>query len=132
MNKTLEHNYKNLFSKWLLAVVLLLSFFNFSGLVIQTQQKSNAPQTTLVQSDQGRIVKSLIYQRALIHKQNRLNPLSFFVISSVNLSEVHSRQVKSQITDCNNLNMSCAQTCFFYQHKTIPQNTSDDPAIALV
>jgi len=128
---TRKHNYQNLFSKWLLAAVLLLSFFNFSGLVIQTQQKPGAPQTTWVQNTRGHIVKSISYQRALIHTQNRLNPISLFVLSSVNLSEIHSRQIKSQITDCSSLNMLCAQACFFYQHKTIPQNTSDDPAIAL-
>jgi hypothetical protein len=132
MKNTRIHNYQNLFSKWLLAAVLLLSFFNFSGFVIQTQQKPNAPQTTLVQSNQNRVVKTIAYQRALIHTQNRLNPLSFFFISSINLSEVHSRQVKAQITNYCNLNIPHLQTRFFYQHKTIPQNTSDDPAISLV
>jgi hypothetical protein len=43
---------------------------------------------------------------------------------------MYSRQVK--ITDYSRLNIANLQTRFFYQHKTIPQNTSDDPAIALV
>jgi hypothetical protein len=126
------HKYQNQPSKWLLAVVLLLSFFNFSGFVIQTQQKPNAPQTTWVQSAPTRIVKSIAYKRALIHRQNRLNPLSFFVRSSITIDEVHSKQVKAQISHYHGLNIPTLQTRFFYQHKTIPQNTSDDPAIALV
>jgi hypothetical protein len=132
MKNTRIHNYQNLFSKWLFAAVLLLSFFNFSGFVIQTQQKPIAPQTTLVQNSQNRVIKSIAYKRALIHTQNKLNPLSFFTISSINLSELHSRQVKAQIIDYRGLNIPTLQTRFFYQHKTIPQNTSDDPAIALV
>jgi hypothetical protein len=132
MNNTRIHKCQNLFSKWLLAAVLLLIFFNFSGLVTQTQQKPDAPQTTWVQSTRGHIIKSISYQRALIHTPNRLNPISLFAISSVNLSVVHSRKVRSQIIDCSSLNVPSAQACFFYQHKTIPQNTSDDPSIALV
>jgi hypothetical protein len=132
MNNTRTYNYQNPFSKWLLAAVLLLSFFTFSGLVVQTRAKPNTLQTTLVQINQNRVVKSIAYQRALIHTQNRLNTLPFFVMSSINLSEVHSRQVKAQISDYRSLNIPSLQTCFFYQHKTIPQNTSDDPAFALV
>ena len=130
MNTTRKPNHQNLFSKWLFAAVLLLSFFNFSGFVVQTQQKPNAPQTTWVQSNQNQVVKSIAYKRALIHTQNR--PNSFFVVSSINLSEAYSRQVKAQLINYCDSNIPCPQTRFFYQHKTIPQNTSDDPAIALV
>ena len=122
------HKYQNLFSKWLLAAVLLLSFFNFSGFVVQTQQKPNAQQTTLVQNPQNRVVKSIAYKRALIHAKNKLNAHSFFIISSINLSEIHNRQVKTQLNYYRCLNIPYLQTCFFYQHKTIPQNASNDPA----
>jgi hypothetical protein len=131
MNNTRTYNYQNPFSKWLLAAVLLLSFFTFSGLVVQTQAKPNALQTTLVQINQNRVVKSITYKRALGHTQNRLNTFSFFVTSAIDLSELHSRQVKTQISDHRGLNIPSLQTCFFYQHKTIPQSTSDNPAIAL-
>ncbi|WP_299590495.1 hypothetical protein [Mucilaginibacter sp.] len=132
MNNTRTYIYQNPFSKWLLAVVLLLSFFTFSGLVVQTQQKPNALQTTLVQINQNRVVKSITYKRALRHTQNGVNTFSFFVTSVIDLSELHSRQVKIQIASRCISNIRNLQTCFFYQHKTIPQNTSDDPAFTLV
>ncbi|SHL88549.1 hypothetical protein [Mucilaginibacter sp. OK098] len=132
MKNIRTHNYQNLFSKWLFAAVLLLSFFTFSGLVVQTQVKPNATQTTLLQSAPGRAVKSIAYKRALVHTKNKLNTLSFFSISSINLSEIHNGKANVQLTYYRALNILSLQTFFFYQHKTIPQNTSDDPAIALV
>ena len=132
MNNIRTYNYQTLLSKWLLAAALLLSFFNFSGFVIQTQQTPNTPQTTWVQNTKNQVAKSITYKRALNHTQNRLNTLSIFVIPSINLSEMHSRQVKVQITDHCNLNIPGLSTLLFYQHKTIPQNTGDDPAIALM
>jgi hypothetical protein len=132
MKNTRIYNYQNLLSKWLLAAVLLLSFFSVSGFVIQTQQKPCAPQTTWVQTRQNRLAKSITYKRALSHTHNRLNSPSFFILSSINLSAMHSRQLKVQMTDRCNPDIPGLSTLLFYQHKTIPQNTSDDPAIALV
>lgn len=132
MKNTRTYNYQTLLSKWLLAAVLLLSFFSFSGFVIQTQQKPGAPQTTWVQSSQNRVAKSITYKRALSQTHYRLNTFSFFVLSSINLSEMHSKQVKVQMIGRCNPDIPGLSTLLFYQRKTSPKNTSDDPAIALI
>lgn len=58
--------YQNPFSKWLFAVVLLLSFFNFSGFSIAPVQiKTDTQQTGLLGNPQRKPIKSVSYKSAL-------------------------------------------------------------------
>jgi hypothetical protein len=128
----LKHNYQNLFSKWLLAAALVISFFTFSGLAVKTNAITNVPQTRLVQSGHSAVVKSITYKRALSFAQNKRYSSAHLILSTVKLSEIHSILLKTQIINLCSFNAGNPQISLFYQHKIIPQNTGDEPAVNLV
>lgn len=126
MNNIICYNLKNAFSKWLFAAVLLLSFFTFSGVVVQTQIKFDKPQTTLVVNANTRVIKSINYSRLLV-------PVHFechVVAAYIDISRFHSQLVKADIIK---LSAICIpkQTGLFYQPKITSKNAEDDAAILL-
>jgi hypothetical protein len=120
------YNLKRRFSKGLFAAVLLLSIFTFSGFVAQTSTVNNKPQTILVAKSQGRFVKGISYSRVV--KEAAHKTVTFY--SFVELSRLHSNQVKIQIAVLSNRSMPTPGG-LFYRVKTIPQNPGDEPAIRL-
>jgi hypothetical protein len=118
--------YKNSISKWLFAVILLLSFFTFSGFVAQTEPTLNKPQTTLVVNSNSGPFKSINYKRALIasHSKDPVAPIL------IDLSRLYSQQVKIQITELTQSYIP-TQTGLFYKPKTTLQNADDDSALIL-
>jgi len=130
--KNRERNNQTLFSKWLLAVILLLSFFSFSGIAAQSLVKPNASFTEASYVIQKQAIKSIAYQRALKQVRSGSNTCSFFVESTISLAYFNSLQVKTLGQSYSSRNIDKLQNTSFYQHKTIPQNKGDEPAIALV
>jgi hypothetical protein len=130
MNSSLHYNYKNGFSKWLLATVLVLSFFTFSGWSVQSQIKQGARQTTLLFNNPAQPVKSITLTRALGHSCNKCFTL-FLVAPAFNLIYLHSRLISVLIKSHSGPGSNRLKTGFFYQAKTIPQNTGDLPVINL-
>lgn len=127
MNVT-RNDYERLFSKWLLAAVLILSFFTFSGLVVKQQPKFAAQKTELVKANEGRIVKSITFNRALRQIPGNFNTQGTFSVQIISLAKVHSGQAKMQFINCR-LHKTLPAG-FFYQYKTIP-NSNDAEPIAL-
>jgi hypothetical protein len=126
MNNTLHHNYQNGFPKWLLATVLVLSFFTFSGWPVQSQIKQTARQTTLLVNNPVQPVKSITLTRAIGYSYNNSTTL-FFVAPAFNLIYLHSRLTGIIIKNHSRLVSNRSKTGFFYHIKTIPQNTGDLP-----
>ena len=132
MNSNKHPNYQNAFTKCLLAAVLLLSFFVFSGSSAQSQTKQNVQQTTLLINRSNRLVKTTCFNGALRHIYCNHHARSVFVISAFNLANLHSLQIKTSIIrHCSPGMFISKKAGFFYRTKTIPQNTGDEPAIAL-
>ena len=119
-------NYKNAISKWLFAVVLILSFFTFSGFVVQSQTTFNKPKTTLTLSSNSRFFKSIDYKRALVSS----HPKAPVVSTLINRELLYSQRVKIQITELTKSYIPL-QTGLFYKPKTAPQNADDDFALIL-
>lgn len=130
--KNREHNNQTLFSKWLLAVILLLSFFTLPGIATQSQLKLNSSCTEAPYIAQKQAVKSITYRRALKQAPSNRNTHSFFVESTISLAYFNSLQVKTLGQSYYGRNIDRLQNIRLYQHKTIPQNKGDEPAIALV
>jgi len=132
MNSNRHPNYQNAFTKCVLAAVLFLSFFVFSGLAIQSRATQDIQQTTLLVNRPNRLVKSISFNGALRHTYCKHRDHPVFVIPVFNLANLHSLQTKtSVISHCSPGMFIRKQACFFYRVKTIPQNTSDEPVIAL-
>ena len=123
MNTT---RFKNVFLKCLFAIVLLLSFFTFSGFVAQTKTTLNKPQTTLVINPGLRQLKSINYKRALISLRFK----DLVVPIPINISRLYSQQVKIRITTLISSYIPL-QTGLFYKPKTTPSNADDDSALIL-
>lgn len=120
-----QYNSKRLSSKWLLAVVLLLTFFTFSGFGVQDQTKPGKPQTTLVASYRSEVIKSISYNRLLIScLKNKSFP------AFIDLSDLYSQQVKTSLSVLSGYYIRL-QTHLFYKIKTTSSGTDDDPAIIL-
>jgi hypothetical protein len=130
MNKR-ELNYKTLFSKWLLAVVLLLSFFTFPGMVTQTPPKHNPSHTEAAFNAQKQAVKSISYRRAFRQTLPQLNASLFIVAPVIDLANFHGLVAKTCAISYNDRNISRVQKSFSIARKLSPQNKSDEPAIAL-
>ena len=118
--------YKNSMSKCLLAVILLLSFFTFSGFVAQSKTTLNKPQTTLVVNSSFRPFKSINYKRAIVSLSSK-DPVIPILID---ISRLHSQQVKIRITTLISLYIP-RQTGLFYRPRTTSQNADNDSALIL-
>jgi hypothetical protein len=121
MSNTQYPGLKKAYSKWLFAVVLLLSFFAFSGFIAPTQIKLAKPQTTLVISSNTELSKSIAYKRALIKTTVIEQQVLVFI-------DLNNRQTNVRLAA---LSSFCIQpkTVLFYRVKTNLPNADDDPAI---
>jgi|GEM_PF-1021509 len=131
MGSILKSDLKKKCFKWPFAVILLLSFFSFSGIVIQPRPGPNSQQITLVTNPQISFLKSINYKRALRQTRRHYSASSFFTISTFHISRLHSRQIRTSI-----YNLSVSYKCrpgiaFFLPLKTVPQNACDYPASLL-
>ncbi|HAL82086.1 MAG TPA: hypothetical protein DCO83_07510 [Mucilaginibacter sp.] len=84
-----HHKYKETLSKWLLAAILILSFFAVSGSGTQGPANKFTRQTTLLAGKSGRPVKSIAYYRAVrqVYRQQVAN--CFLVLPALNLIKLH-------------------------------------------
>jgi hypothetical protein len=110
-------------SKWLFAVVLLLSFFTNSGFITATQIKLVKPQTTLVVNGNIKLLKSITYKRALV----KLPVIQQQVLVFIDLD---SRQTNVRLSALSNFCLQ-SKTALFYRVKINLPNADDDPAILL-
>jgi hypothetical protein len=131
MSNTSQHNYKNIISKWLLAALLLLSFFTFGASSLQSSIKHDGKQTTLLVSSSKRFVKSISFDRALQRLYCKHPAISFLVAPALNLINLHSRQINMSLKKHTGPNLTRTQKGFFYQIKTTSPNAGDDPVLCL-
>lgn len=97
---------KSLLSKWLLTAIVILGFFTFSGLTIQTTSKVALPDTTLVAGFVNKASKSLSYKAALqaANRNNRSTLISRDT-SLPALSFLHSLEADISIKQTSKLFM---------------------------
>jgi hypothetical protein len=124
MNIT-RNDYQRLFSKWLFAAVLILSFFTFSGLVVKQQPKFAAQKTELVKANESRAAKSITFNRASKQIPGIFNTQGTFSVQIISLARVHSGQVKMQFINCRL--HKALPAGFFYRYKTIPGTNDAEP-----
>jgi len=124
MNIT-RNNYERLFSKWLFAAVLILSFFTFSGPAVGPQPKFAAQKTELVKANESPSVKTISFSRALKQIPGNPTPFAVFSVQVNSLAQIHSLQAKTQFINCQHRN--AVPAVFFYQHTTIPDINGDEP-----
>jgi hypothetical protein len=87
---------KSVLPNWLLTAIVLLSFFTFSGLTIQTPYRFGKPHTTLVAGYANRISKSISYSATLKGlNRNTLSALISGTCSLPALSFLHSCEAKN-------------------------------------
>ncbi|WPV02396.1 hypothetical protein SNE26_11475 [Mucilaginibacter sp. cycad4] len=95
---------KSVLSKWLLTAIVILGFFTFSGIIIQTTNKVVPPDTTLVAGFANRASKSLSYKAALgTANRSNLSTLISRVISLPALSFLHSLEADISIKQTSKL-----------------------------
>jgi hypothetical protein len=129
--KNTSSNYQMIFSKWLLAIVLALSFFNFSGYTISAvQTRADRQQTSPLGNTVYKSAKTISYKRALKHLLLTLNS-SFFKASGYFLSTVHSQLLHIRKAAHSKPYTAILSHCFLYQLKSADQNDEEDLAIAL-
>ncbi len=126
MNDTRHHNNQNLFSKWLLIAALFLSFFTFGLPAGQSSIKPQARQTTLLVCNPTRFIKSITFNKALRHLNNKHAVNSFLAAFSVNLIILHSRLVNTRLEIHSRPNLTWIQNGLVYHVKTNTANTGDD------
>jgi hypothetical protein len=121
MSNTRYPEIKKAYSKWLFSLVLLLSFFAFSGFIAPTQIKLVKPQTTLVIGGATELSKSITYKRALIKTPVIKQQVLVFI-------DPHNRQTNVRLAALSNF---CIQpkTVLFYRVKTNLPNADDNPTI---
>jgi hypothetical protein len=132
MSTVRHRNFKNTLSKWLLAVVLIMCFFTFSGFTSQTQTKQDAQQTISVISCEIGHEKCISYKRALTQYYARHSSVSFFAKPTFCLDRLYSQQTKISITALTQSYIIRPKIGFYYHVNAIPQNADDHPATILV
>jgi hypothetical protein len=121
MSNTQYPDLKKASSKWLFVVVLLLSFFTFSGFIAPTQIKLVKPQSTLVISGYAGLSKSITYKRALVKTPVIEQQVLVFI-------DLNNRQTNIRLAALSNFCIQ-SKTGLFYRVKTNLPNADDDPAI---
>jgi len=124
--------YKSLFSKWLFAVALLLSFFAFSGSAIQSRSTQNIRQTEATHTTQTQVVKTVSYKRALNQVQVKLCVQSFVIATAIDLAYVHNLTAKIGFVSYMEQNISRLQNQSISKQTLYPHNQSSKSAIPLV
>lgn len=120
-----QYNLKRLSSKWVFSLVLMLSFFAFTGFGPQSQIKPDKPQTTLVVNSGIKLKKTISYHSALVKA-----PVTSAVFDFINLSRLHSCLVKIRFTTLSKTPVPL-QTALFYRAKITSENSGDEPATIL-
>ncbi|WP_295798518.1 hypothetical protein [Mucilaginibacter sp.] len=124
MNIT-RNDYQRLFSKWLLAAVLILSFFTFSGPGVRSQPKFAAQKTEVVKANESCSVRTISFSRALKQIPLGFSPSAIFSARVISLAQIHGVLAKTRFINCQYCTRPRA--VFFYQRKTIPNNNGDEP-----
>jgi hypothetical protein len=127
MCNTRQHKYKNTLSKWWIAAVFVLAFFIFSASASRSQVKPGVNQTTVLIGKPCLNTKCITFYRALKDAQtNHCNIPVFFANPA--LTSTYTLKIKACLKKSHPLRLLKVRTGFFYQNKTIPQNSGDEPA----
>jgi hypothetical protein len=129
---SLELNNKNLLSKCLVVAVLVLSFFTFSGIVVQNQVKLGLSHTEAAYNSEKPAVRIIAWQRALKQMQSLQRRLSVFASSTIDLAYFDNLRVKILYINTTAKVTGKLQNSTFHQRKTIPAHKNDEPSIAFV
>lgn len=125
--KATLYPYQNLCSKYLFAVVLLLSFFNFSGFSIApVQVKNESQQTGRLGNTDGKTTKRLSYKRALIHF-NHLKYGSLVLTKPAHYLATHHTLLINLVIRAHSKTNICLQKSILFHHTiTLSKNDDDD------
>jgi hypothetical protein len=122
MNRDCKRSYKNLIPKWLLAVILVLSFFSYSGITFADQYKPQTYQTNLQKDPEARLTKCIAYNRALARKVSKYCPSApSFKTASILLGRKLAIRLINHSTPC----LPVYRTGMSYRAKIITPNSSD-------
>lgn len=116
---------KGILSKWLFTVMVVLSFFTFSGFVSPSTVKITAPNTTLIVKNTGKPVKSVYYRLSIkvnAH-EGRFNLSSSNQLIRLSYSHTQKAQLAAKQTSKLVLNN---KKCLFYHTIIYSQSLADD------
>jgi hypothetical protein len=130
MNRLPKNHTQKISSKWLYIVVLLLTLLSISGLAIPGQAQLFAQQTTKAAGKPKTIKKTITYKRAVAQIGIRKVSDWLLLLFDIDLSALHTQQFKTK-NCCAYVPANGLQSIFFYQSKTIPRNSSNEPTIRL-
>jgi hypothetical protein len=123
---------KSVLSKWLLTAIVLLGFFTFSGLTIQTPYRFSKPHTTLVASYPNRTSKSISYNTTL--KGVNRNTLSTLISGACNLqalSFLHSLEVKTMAKQTARLFIPSKQIKYLFFIRAFGTDSTGDSSLSV-
>lgn len=124
------HKLKKACSNGVFAVVLLLSFFTFSGLAVSVQTRQVKAETTCVVKTDAGVIKGFQYKAQAARACKRhSSPLLLF--TALNLSRVHTVEAGVSFKNHSQPILTSVFAPIFYQAKTIPQNGESDPSLLL-
>jgi len=126
-----HHKFKEMISKWLLAAILILSFFAVSGSTTHSTANQFTRQTTLLTGKCCHPVKSMAYYRAVRQFYGQQAANCFLVLPAVNLIKLHSLQTSIRLKNNSGPSLPLQQKAFFYRSKTIPSNKVGEPVAYL-
>jgi len=120
------NNYQGCSSKWLFAVVLLLSFFNFSGFTVSAAYTgSDKQQTSFLGKSRLGHSKSISYKRAVNQvrpKQHLFTPIN----NLLHLAQWHTLLLNAKTISCRPLLLSDQKINLFYQLKSVAKNDEEE------
>ena len=124
-------NYQGCSSKWLFAVVLLLSFFNFSGFTVSAAYtSSDKQQTSFLGENRLSQSKSITYKRAV----NQIRPQQHLftrINDLLHLAEWHTLLLNAKTITYRSPLLTIQKINLFYQLKSVAKNDDDEPRCML-
>ena len=122
------HSLKQALNKWLIAIVLLVSVFAFSGLSTSRQAGPSPVQSTWIIRGSKPAVNGIQFSTSRPYRSKQHNA-EFAGYSIVNLSLLHSKTCAVKLRRCQGSCLISSYKTLIGVHKTIPQNGKADPSI---
>lgn len=125
------YNYQGCSSKWLFAVILLLSFFNFSGFTVSAScTGSDKQQTSFLGENRPSQSKSITYKRAVNHIRSQWH-LFTRINDLLHLAKWHALLLDAKTTTYRPPLLNTQKINLFYQLKSVAKNDDDEPRCKL-
>src|ERR1700761_2025088 len=117
---------KHLFSKMMVAIVLVLSFFTFSGFILPAAVKPAAHQTAMICCSKGKCGKTTNFIKTVKRTDNKHKAGIFLISPFLGFNNLHNLPA-APTPSANVAHFTNPEVGFIYRARSFTSTTDDEP-----